>query len=403
MTDFPTTPANGDTHVIATSTWEYYASTDRWEIKDTSGSAYYVDTVIDTLTWSAGTTSVTSVPIVYSDYITVTVTYTAVTGDTAVTEFQMSKSAGNYIVVNFPHGTGVISGTPMWGLLPMGGTTAITTATGTASNDVTINTVFNTSSHTNVIGADHSTLTFGWSVGAFAAGGSIVITGRALIIDPNSIGALSDVNSTVATDGQVLTWDNTNSYWKPDDSGGGSNLAIGTVPAAPAIGNMWFDNATTGFLYTWDGNSWIQLTGLGGGNSGAGGGLGTGTQSWGTYVNEHPTSPMTPLRANNTNYQNTSGQPIFVSVTSYATVVNGSIINNEGFLFVSPSSTEPSGSPTGDGNVRYDGPSTGWVLTGKGSGHSNEYDTDNATAIVPDQCWYRHTGAVPIVWTELRG
>ena len=39
MPDFPTTPVDGDTHVIATSTWEYYSSTDRWEIKNTgSGS-----------------------------------------------------------------------------------------------------------------------------------------------------------------------------------------------------------------------------------------------------------------------------------------------------------------------------------------------------------------------------
>ena len=252
MTDFPTTPANGDTHVIATSTWEYYASTDRWEIKDTSGSAYYVDTVIDTLTWSAGTTSVTSVPIVYSDYITVTVTYTAVSGDTAVTEFQMSKSAGNYIVVNFPHGTGVISGTPMWGLLPINGTTSITTATGTASNDVTINTVFNTSSHTNVIGADHSTLTFGWSAGAFAAGGSIVITGRALIIDPNSIGALSDVNSTVATDGQVLTWDNTNSYWKPaGGAGGGFGHYCTWLEWTAFSNNSWYENTYGVTISVW--------------------------------------------------------------------------------------------------------------------------------------------------------
>ena len=39
MPDFPTTPVNGDTHVIATSTWEYYSSTDRWEIQDTSGGS----------------------------------------------------------------------------------------------------------------------------------------------------------------------------------------------------------------------------------------------------------------------------------------------------------------------------------------------------------------------------
>jgi hypothetical protein len=39
MPDFPTTPVDGDTHVIATSTWEYYSSTDRWEIQDTTGGS----------------------------------------------------------------------------------------------------------------------------------------------------------------------------------------------------------------------------------------------------------------------------------------------------------------------------------------------------------------------------
>ena len=53
-------------------------------------------------------------------------------------------------------------------------------------------------------------------------------------INSESLADLSDVNNATPTDGQVLTWDNANSYWKPStvSSGGGSsqspNIVTGT-------------------------------------------------------------------------------------------------------------------------------------------------------------------------------
>lgn len=46
-------------------------------------------------------------------------------------------------------------------------------------------------------------------------------------VDGRNLADLSNVNNTAPTDGQVLTWDNTNSYWKPaaaSSGGGGSSL-----------------------------------------------------------------------------------------------------------------------------------------------------------------------------------
>lgn len=48
---------------------------------------------------------------------------------------------------------------------------------------------------------------------------------------------LGDVNDTAPTDGQVLTWDNTNSYWKPATvSGGGSGISELSDDTSPQLG-----------------------------------------------------------------------------------------------------------------------------------------------------------------------
>ena len=94
MPDFPTTPVDGDRHVIATSTWEYYSSTDRWEIQDTSGVPQSVSTLLETLTWSAGDATVTSSPIVYSDYSEIIITYAGIAAfsSAAITKFLVKNS-----------------------------------------------------------------------------------------------------------------------------------------------------------------------------------------------------------------------------------------------------------------------------------------------------------------------
>ena len=209
MADFPTTPVNGDTHVIATSTWEYYSSTDRWEIQDTSGVPQSVSTLLETLTWTAGDATVTSNPIVYSDYNTLIITYGNVVSDASVTTFEMRKPTGHITPRNYNSGEGV---------LLMNGTQTITTSSGSSISVINLNGTEVTTAHSNTIGVDYDPITFGWTVGAFAAGGSIEIRGISLQIATNTLAHLDDVIATVPTDGQVLTWDNTNGYWKPTDA-----------------------------------------------------------------------------------------------------------------------------------------------------------------------------------------
>ena len=81
-------------------------------------------------------------------------------------------------------------------------------------------------------------------------------TGDALILNkpsiPQDLDDLSNIDSTSPTDGQVLTWDNTNSYWTPTDANNGvTNLSYddqtrviasstgtnATLPEASATGN----------------------------------------------------------------------------------------------------------------------------------------------------------------------
>ena len=223
MPDFPTTPVNGDTHVIATSTWEYYSSTDRWEIQDTSHIPQYVSTLLETLTWSAGAATVTSSPIVYSNYVTLIITYTNVASNASVTTFEMRKPTGHITPRNYNSGEGV---------LPMNGTQTITTESGASVSVINLNGTVVTTAHSNTIGADYDPITFGWTAGVFAAGGSIEIRGISLQTASNTLANLDDVDAAIPTDGQVLAWDNTNSYWKPTTAataaGAGNAGDVGT-------------------------------------------------------------------------------------------------------------------------------------------------------------------------------
>jgi len=236
MPDFPTTPVDGDTHVIATSTWKYYSSTDRWEIEDTSGVPQSVSTLLETLTWTAGDFAVTSNPIVYSDYTTLIITYTNVVSNASVTTFEMRKPTGHITPRNYNSGEGV---------LPMNGTQTITTSSGSSISVINLNGTEVTTTHSNTIGNDYDPITFGWTAGAFAAGGSIEIRGISLQITANTLTGLSDVNATSPTDGQVLAWDNTNSYWKSANPSGvvgtGAGIEVGgsvDLKIIPTVGNL---------------------------------------------------------------------------------------------------------------------------------------------------------------------
>ena len=243
MPDFPSTPVNGDTHVIATSTWEYYSSTDRWEIQDTSHIPQYVSTLLETLTWSAGAATVTSSPIVYSNYVTLIITYTNVASNASVTTFEMRKPTGHITPRNYNSGEGE---------LPMNGTQTITTESGASVSVINLNGTVVTTAHSNTIGADYDPITFGWTAGVFAAGGSIEIRGISLQTASNTLANLDDVDATVPTDGQVLAWDNTNSYWKPaapasGASGGGGGVEFisysGVINNAATVDFTGFDDS----------------------------------------------------------------------------------------------------------------------------------------------------------------
>lgn len=71
-----------------------------------------------------------------------------------------------------------------------------------------------------------------------------------------SLYALSNVNTSSApSDGQVLTWDNANSYWTPASaSGGGSGIALSdlsvTTGSASGNGSLAYNNTTGVFTFT---------------------------------------------------------------------------------------------------------------------------------------------------------
>ena len=311
MPDFPSTPVNGDTHVIATSTWEYYSSTDRWEIQDTSGVPQQATTLLYTLTPSAGDVTVESGSINYSDFTTIIVTYTGIASDTADTQFQFAKSISEIHTSSAAEPRIYTAGD---GTLVMAGTTTILPSTGTANSNTTINTTITDVENLSVIGSDFSTLIFGWesSTTTFAAGGTIEIRGVSLLIASDqlehlgnvqdvipqsgdylawngtawtasgvvmsfasltgkpttlagygitdafdgtyatltgtpttlagygiidSLESLSNVDTTSPTDGQVLAWDNTNSYWKPAAPASGGGNAVEFISYSGVINN----------------------------------------------------------------------------------------------------------------------------------------------------------------------
>jgi|MEHZ01.5.fsa_nt_MEHZ011414807.1_3 hypothetical protein len=81
-----------------------------------------------------------------------------------------------------------------------------------------------------------------------------------------SISDLSDTTTAAPSLGESLVWDG--SAWGPGAVIGGATIS-GTAPTAPETGEFWFDDTTTGYLYTWDNSSWVQLTGISGGGGGA--------------------------------------------------------------------------------------------------------------------------------------
>ena len=82
-------------------------------------------------------------------------------------------------------------------------------------------------------------------------------------ITAQSIENLSDVNSMTPSDGQVLTWDNTNSYWYAASPSGGSysDSSVDT--------HLNTSTASTNEVLSWNGSdySWVAQSGGGGGGA----------------------------------------------------------------------------------------------------------------------------------------
>jgi len=68
--------------------------------------------------------------------------------------------------------------------------------------------------------------------------------------------ALGDSSIATPVENQVLKYNG--SAWVNEFMAGGATL--GAVPTSPLVGEFWFDDTTSGFLYTWNGYSWVQLT-----------------------------------------------------------------------------------------------------------------------------------------------
>jgi hypothetical protein len=95
------------------------------------------------------------------------------------------------------------------------------------------------------------------------------VRNRALIANANTtiidLNDLDDVVSTSPTDGQVLTWDNSNSYWEPADASGGSGQGVtvyATIDDLPLSGVTEGSQAlvdSTDTLYIWSDNGWYKI------------------------------------------------------------------------------------------------------------------------------------------------
>ena len=92
---------------------------------------------------------------------------------------------------------------------------------------------------------------------------------------------LADVNiTTTPTEGQTLTWNETQGKWILGSGGGGGGASVtvsSTSPESPASGDMWLDDSTlTMYIYYVDSDSsqWIAVGGQGGAGAGTLGALG---------------------------------------------------------------------------------------------------------------------------------
>ena len=93
--------------------------------------------------------------------------------------------------------------------------------------------------------------------GLIVEGSTATVNGSSVLTTASSIDSLSDVNTSGATNGQVLSY--SSGQWIPANSSGGSNTisASDTSPSSPSLGTLWF-NTSTGRMYVYYDSYWIE-------------------------------------------------------------------------------------------------------------------------------------------------
>jgi hypothetical protein len=81
----------------------------------------------------------------------------------------------------------------------------------------------------------------------------------------STIAALTDVDLTGLSDGDVLVYDEDASKWVPGEGSGGASVTVSsTTPSSPNNGDLWF-KSTDGNIYLFyediDSGQWVQLSG----------------------------------------------------------------------------------------------------------------------------------------------
>jgi hypothetical protein len=79
------------------------------------------------------------------------------------------------------------------------------------------------------------------------------------------------LNTSTASNGEVLSWTGSDYDWVAQSSGGGASVTVSeTAPSSPSVGDLWFDpSVLKTFVYYNDGtaNQWVQSNPTGGGAS----------------------------------------------------------------------------------------------------------------------------------------
>lgn len=94
--------------------------------------------------------------------------------------------------------------------------------------------------------------------GLVVEGSTATVNGSSVLTTASSIDSLSDVNSSSATNGQVLSF--SSGQWIPatvSGVGGNTISASDTSPSSPGVGTLWF-NTNTGRMYVYYDSYWIE-------------------------------------------------------------------------------------------------------------------------------------------------